>query len=379
MAQKKSSTGFSLKDHLFNRDSVKLLATLLENGVPGFASDAFVRQVLDPFNKLELKERIVHIASVLEKHLDADFRIAAKQISAALPPPLDPKKTDDDFGDFIIAPLGEYVVRNGLTKRNLKISLRTLREITKRFSMEFAIRKFIVAFPLETLGELQKWADDKNYHVRRLVSEGTRPSLPWSGKISIDRSVAISFLDQLHADQTRYVTRSVCNHLNDISKTDEKLVVDTLKRWKKQKQQESEELKWMCKHALRTLVKRGDKGALTFLGYRSNPKVEVVDFKILPSSISPGETIEFSFDLLADRKESLIVDYVVEFVKANGSLGPKVHKLKTLEVSKGESVTILKRHRFLANATTYTLYPGTHYLTIQINGESFGRIGFEIT
>jgi hypothetical protein len=83
--------------------------------------------------KLELKARIVHIASTLENHLADDYRTAAKQITAALPPPLDPAQTDNDFGDFIFAPLGEFVVRNGLAKQHLKLSLTTLKAITQRF------------------------------------------------------------------------------------------------------------------------------------------------------------------------------------------------------------------------------------------------------
>ncbi len=68
--------------------------------------------------ELELKERIVHIAETLEHYLTADFKVAAKQITAALPAPLDPSKSDDDFGDFIFAPLGEFVVRNGMAKNH---------------------------------------------------------------------------------------------------------------------------------------------------------------------------------------------------------------------------------------------------------------------
>lgn len=378
MANGQSKSGFSLKDALFNRDRIEYLADLFHSTDSEFDRPAFVRETMSKFPELELKARISHIAVVLEEHLHADFKVAAKQITDTLPPPLDPSKSDDDFGDFIFAPLGEYVVRNGLSKQHLKRSLRTLKAITQRFSMEDAIRWFINAFPAETMDELSRWSTDPNYHVRRLVSEGTRPLLPWSKRIDIDQTDAIPLLDTLHADSTRYVTRSVANHLNDISKASPKLVLDALKRWKKSGQQSEVELRWMSKHALRTLVKQGNSQALSFRGFRANPKIEISHFVIHSQEIKPGDAVEFSFTVTASSSESLMIDYVIDFVKANGSRTPKVHKLKQISLSKRESQVIKKKHVLRANATTYTLYPGTHQLTLQINGKSFSTGTFEL-
>ena len=378
MGSEQKGTGFSLKDELFNQDRVQYLAGLFQAADATFDASGFTRATLKQLTKLELKQRIVHIASVLETHLADDYPTAAKQMVAALPPPLDPSKTDDDFGDFIFAPLGEFVVRNGLAKKHLKLSLKTLKEITQRFSMEDSIRAFIKTHPDETLEALQQWSTDTNYHVRRLVSEGTRPLLPWSGRLSIDVTRPLPFLDTLHADPTRCVTRSVSNHLNDIAKTQPKVVLETLRRWKKIGRQDPNELHWMCKHSLRTLVKQGDAKALRFLGYRPDPRIEIAKFKLTPGKLSPGEAIEFNFTISALRDESLMVDYVIDFVKANGKLKPKVHKLKQVEVRKGETVAIKKRHVLRANATTFTLYPGKHNVTLQINGKSFGTQSFQL-
>jgi 3-methyladenine DNA glycosylase AlkC len=295
-----------------------------------------------------------------------------------LPQRLDPTGTDDDFGDFIFAPLDEFEVRNGLSKKHARISLKTLKEITQRFSMEDAIRTFINRYPDETLAELALWSIDSNYHVRRLVSEGTRPLLPWSGRISIDVTTPLPFLDTLHADPTRYVTRSVANHLNDIARKKPEIVLETLHRWKQLGKQRPAELQWMTKHALRTLVKRGHPQALQLLGFNAIPKISVTNFRIATPQIRPGDAVEFSFSVNAKSSESLVIDYAIEFVKANGTLSPKVHKLKQLSLQKSESATVSKRHVLRANATTYTLYPGTHYVTLQINGRSFGRLSFEL-
>ncbi len=375
---KKSSTGFSLKDHLFNRQRVEYLASLFSAADPSFDTAGFVADTLQGFKALELKQRIAKIASTLEQYLDQDFRKAAKQIVAALPSPLDPTRSDDDFGDFIFAPLGEYVVRCGSQPAHLQLSLQTLKQLTMRFSMEDAIRFFIKSHPEQTLAQLNKWANDKNYHVRRLVSEGTRPLLPWSGRISLATEISLGLLDTLHADPTRYVTRSVANHLNDIAKSDPELVLSALQRWQGLGKQRDEELQWMTRHALRTLVKQGDSRALQLLGFHPRPAIDVSQFALTRQEIRPGEAIEFSFDLTARRRESLVIDYVIDFVKANGKYAPKVFKIKQVEIAASQQLHIRKRHPFRANATTFSLYPGTHHLTLQINGQAHGMLAFEL-
>lgn len=378
MSETTTGSGFSLKDQLFNRERISYLSGLFQEADASFDGKAFTRQCMRGLQDLELKQRIVHIASVLEKHLSDDFSTAAKQIREALPPPLDPKRTDDDFGDFIFAPLGEFVVRNGLDRKQLRHSLRTLKQLTMRFSMEDAIRAFIDAHPDATLAELTQWSTDPNYHVRRLVSEGTRPKLPWSRRLTIDVTTPIPLLETLHTDPTRYVTRSVANHLNDISKSHPELVLKLLREWKKAKRQTTKELDWISRHALRTLIKQGHAPALKFLGYRDNPKIEVADFELKTSELKPGDSLELSFSVQAERSEELMIDYVIDFVKANGTTAPKVHKLKRLSLSKGETAALNKRHRLHANATTYKLYPGRHAVTLQINGKPFGTLPFEL-
>ena len=324
---------------------------------------------------LELKARMNLISEVLENYLPRRFPLAAGRILAALPPPLDPTKTDDDFGWFVLGALGEYVVRNGLN--DLPVALPLLREITKRSSMEFALRHFLNAAQDETMTALKDWVQDDHYHVRRLVSEGTRPTLPWGLKTGLKVTDPVPFLDLLHADSTRFVTRSVANHLNDISKKDPALVVQTLERWHRIGLQHKKELDWMTRHALRTLVKTGDKGALALLGYHDQPDIRVSGFNI-SSSVRIANTGEFSFDITADSDENLLIDYVMHFVKANGSTAPKVFKLKKLVLKKGQTVTVQKTHRFLKGATTFTHYVGAHRIVLQINGQNFGEADFDM-
>ena len=51
--------------------------------------------------------------------------------------------------------------------------------VRRRFTAEYSIRTFLDAHTQRTLAQLREWASDPDMHVRRLVSEGTRPRLPW--------------------------------------------------------------------------------------------------------------------------------------------------------------------------------------------------------
>ncbi|MEY8839420.1 hypothetical protein AB9K41_10370, partial [Cribrihabitans sp. XS_ASV171] len=121
--------------------------------------------------------------------------------------------------------------------------------------------------------------DHSHYHVRRLVSEGTRPRLPWGQGVSLAITDPLPLLDRLHADPTRYVTRSVANHLNDIARTDPHTVLDRLARWREEGRQRPEERDWIERHALRGLVKAGHEGALAHLGFDPDARI-AVDFAL---------------------------------------------------------------------------------------------------
>ncbi len=369
---------FSLKDHLFNKESVSYLADLFLVAEASFNKNKFVDEVMEKFPELELKARIGWIAEVLVQHVPTEQAAAMKLLVKALPAPLDQTKTDDDFGRFIFAPLGEYIVRHGCAKKYLKQSLATLREITMRFSMEDAMRTFLNNFPTETLAAYDVWVKGKNYHVRRLVSESTRPSLPWSQKIGIDYHVPVKYLDILHGDKTRYVTRSVANHLNDISKKDGELVVSTLTRWHTQKTQNPLELDWLTRHALRTLVKKGDTKALVLLGYTTHTAPVVSNFRV-PKKVKKGARIQFSFDITSAISQNLLIDYVIDFVKQNGGTKPKVFKIKKMTATADTIISIQKQHHLKADATTFKLNTGTHTLTIQINGQKLANAQFEVS
>jgi 3-methyladenine DNA glycosylase AlkC len=369
---------FSLKDELFNPQKVNQIATEIKNVYQAFDQESFEKETVNAFENLELKERIAHIRDMLAKYLPNDYQEATTIILKALPPELDPNKTDDDFGEFIYAPYGDFVATFGCTEEHLEFSLNALREITKRFSVEYAIRDFINAFPEETFAVLQECSLSDNYHERRIASEGTRPKLPWAKKLTTQYDKSIKLLDNLYSDSTRYVTRSVANHLNDIAKIDADLVIETLKSWKASKKQNEKEMDFIINHALRTLIKDGNPEALELLGYSPNPQITVNNFQLTDIEVQVGEYLEFSFEIEAKKDEALIVDYIIYFQTKAGKLSPKVHKIKKLDLTQGEKVTISKEHLFKANMTTRKLYSGEHRLVLQINGNNYCDLAFNL-
>ena len=373
----KAETSFSLKDDLFNQDTVAQLASRLAAAEPGFRRAAFSREVLQRFPELALKERIQWIVRTLEKHLAAPYPKALKVLERTLPEPLDPTRSDDDFGQYIWIVPSEYAARHGCTAQHLQRSLEFLREATKRFSAENAIRPFLREYPDETLSFVRDCAEDDNYHVRRLASEGIRPLLPWAERVALPSTDIVAVLTTLHADSTRYVTRSVANTLNDISKSDPDLVIDTLAHWRQLGRQQPAELDWMTRHALRTLTKRDNPRALELLGYPARPGITIKALNV-PTRVQVGTALEMNLELLSKSQQNLLISLRLHFLKANGQHAPKVFALKKAPFQRGEVVRMSKTLSFKP-MTTRVLYPGQHLLDVVINGKTFASAEFELT
>ena len=365
-----------LKDILFNKTKVEQIAKEIHRVHPSFKMNEFVLAVMNKFPELELKARISWIVACLKTYLPDDYKKAVGILVKALPAPNNPDLSDNDFGDFIYAPYAEYVAKNGCTRKYLQFSLNSLYEITQRFSAEDAIRYFINAFPLQTLKVLLVWSKDPHYHVRRLCSEGTRPKLPWSQKINITITDPLPILDNLFSDNTRFVTRSVANHINDISKIDPALALKTIARWQKSGKQRPGEMDYIIRHSLRTLVKQGDPTAMKFLGFRAEPKVSLSKFYV-PKQVRMNTPLEFYFTIQPHEDVNVVVDYILYFRNKSGKLNSKkVFKLTKLALTRNRSVLVSKRHMLRGIMTTRTLYPGTHEIEIQINGSRLAKKSF---
>ncbi len=266
------------------------------------------------------------------------------------------------------------MARYGCSAAALAGSLDFLREATMRFTAESAIRPFLQQFPEATLEFVHRCAADDNYHVRRLASEGIRPYLPWATRVVLPAADILAVLDKLHADTTRYVTRSVANNLNDLSRIAPAAVLAALERWQREALQEPVELDWMVRHALRTLLKNDDDAALAMVGYPADPEFKLRDLDV-SDSVRVGESLSWRGTLVSGRAQKLKIALKVGFLKANGRHSAKVFKVKDVQTEAGEKLSLEKKVA-LRPMTTRVLYPGEHYVEVVVNGVTRGRRAF---
>lgn len=372
----KAEKSFSLADRLFNKSSVARLSANLAAAHRGFDRQKYEKSVLGRFPGLELKARIACLVDELDNHLPDDFNEALEALEAALPEPLDPNKTDDDFGEFIWAVPGEYVARHGCREDRLERSLAFLREATMRFTAEGPVRPFLQTFPARTMAFIHECAAHGNYHVRRLASEGIRPYLPWAPRVILPPEEVAEVLTRLHGDPTRYVTRSVANNLNDLSRNHPGLVMKTLESWRKKKRQDPAELAWMTRHALRTLVKADHARALEMLGYLPNPRFSVSGVNV-SSQVRVGGQLEWRGVLMSKADQNLKIALRLHFLKANGTHSAKVFTIRDARLKKGEKIEIKKALAFKPVATR-ALYPGVHHVELLVNGVTRAKKPFEL-
>ena len=341
-----------------------------------FAAEDFIRESLDGYKKLDLMPRGWRIAEAMRTFLPQDYSRAAEIIIASLGAKLE-KTENNGMAPFLYMPHVFFVAKYGLD--HFDISMRAQYELTQRFSAEFSIRPYLERYQDDTLAQLRKWSKDPNEHVRRLVSEGTRPRLPWAPRLrefQKNPRPVLELLDGLKDDPSLYVRRSVANNLNDIGKDHPELLFATARQWMKDAPKERE---WLVRHALRSAVKRGESGALDVLGFGKKAKVKIGKMKISPQCAKIGSSVTIAFDVKnADSKpQDILIDLGVHYMKSNGKANMKVFKLKKIRLSPQESVTLNKTIS-LKNRTTRRHYPGTHEIEAILNGHSKPLGSFEV-
>ncbi len=367
--------------NLFNVKIITLMGDILSRNSVAFDRGKFIAAATRDLETLELKERSARIKHALERTLPSDYSQACELMLSSLHPEDNVDLTDTSIEPrgirgWAVMPMAEYVAEHGL--EDFDDSLDILKEFTKRFTSEFAVRHFFLADTARTLKHVRGWAADENYHVRRLASEGSRPRLPWGLRLPEfvkDPAPLLPILEMLKDDPEDYVRRSVANNLNDIAKDHPDLVADVAGRWLADAGQDRRRL---VKHACRTLIKQGHEPTLEALGY-SRPAVDVEPVDLKTPIVTLGESLEFGLALRSgsNRTQPLIIDFVVHHRKANGELSPKVFKWKVTELPANASMTLTKSHP-IKPITTRVYYPGRHELEIKINGVGFGKTSFEL-
>jgi 3-methyladenine DNA glycosylase AlkC len=355
---------------------VNQFAESIAENYPEFDRNNFTWEINNALPGLQFGERSEIITQKLHQYLPPDFPEAVSILINSLGPEIEEDELTGMDG-FIIMPQCRFVSRYGLDYFDL--SMNALYEMTKRFSAEGDLRYFIDKYPDKTLTLLSKWAKDPNCHVRRLVSEGTRPRLPLAGRIPAfqkDPRPVLNLLEKLKFDSVRYVQRSVANNLNDISKDNPDAVIDRLTEWEKNDQPG---IQWIIKHALRTLIKQGDTKALALLGYSSEVNISLHTFNLESKEIRLGDYLKFNAELSChdSEKQHLMIDYAIYFMKANGKQSKKVFKLSQKIATAGERIHIQKKHS-LKPISTRKYYPGEHRVELIINGRKMVESEFSL-
>ena len=309
-----------------------------------------------------------HITTVLQDLIPGGYRAQLEILLAAA------SHASEGFPALVYS---DFVQTYGTD--DWEASVPALATFTKLASAEFAIRPFIASDPDRTLAQMLQWTADPDPAVRRLATEGSRPRLPWGMRLHLlvaDPAPILPILERLYRDPDESVRRSVANNLNDISRDHPQLVVDLLRRWDPQPGTDTYRL---ARHALRTLLKRGDPGALAVLGFKAGLSVELQELKLDPPVPVIGGSARLTFTITSTLSEiqPVMVDYAVHYVKADGSTSPKVFRLGSLEMQPGVPVTYSRMLSF-RQMTTRVHRPGAHRIEVLANGATAGSMEFEL-
>jgi 3-methyladenine DNA glycosylase AlkC len=354
----------SYTERFFTKRSLDSLMSALSTHYPQLDAERFNELIHDStWEALAIKGRMRHVTECMHKVLPDSFEEAVDILLRAAP----------EISGWEGMTLPDYVEVYG--QGSWDKAMAALTEFTRYSSSEFAIRPFLISEPERTAEFLERLADDENEDVRRFASEGCRPRHPWAMALPLfkrDPSLILPILEKLKSDESEYVRRSVANNLNDISKDNPDIVLAIAERWIGQ----SPNTDWLVKHACRTLLKAGNRRALTVFGYGSAENMRVADFQLDKETITLGEKLAFTFslDLTTAEEAKVRLEYGIYYMKANGTHSRKVWKISEKAYQPG-SHTISKTHKFI-DRTTRKHYQGTHCISIIVNGEEKAKREF---
>ncbi|HFL2527062.1 TPA: DNA alkylation repair protein [Clostridioides difficile] len=354
-----------LLKNMYNRESLYEVAVAIQSVYNSFKVDEFIKSTMDEtWNNLELKARCRKISMSLGMYLPEDYNEALSILEKSV--------TGFYFAFFF----PDFVEVYGQDDINWDLSISALERNTEYWSSEFAVRAFIIKDEERMMAQMRKWSKHKSEHVRRLASEGCRPQLPWGQAISKfkkDPTPVLPILEQLKTDTSTYVQKSVANNLNDISKTHPDLVISIAKDW----YGKNKSTNWIVKHGCRTLLKKGNRDVLALFGYDDTTSINIQDFTLETTSISIGEDLTFSFNILAKKATKTRLEYGIDYMKSNGKRNRKIFKISEVSLKENEKKSYMKKHSF-ADVSVRRHYPGIHSITIIINGVEKGKLDFEL-
>lgn len=361
--------------NLLNPDRVRAIARDFKRAWRAFPDARFIADATRGLEALELKARAQHIADALAAVLPDDPTRAMRLAIASLGPP---HTSTESFGNdvFHYMPLATWL--HDVGPRDVETALEANYELTRRFTAEFSIRPLLIHAQARTLRALKTWTKDSDPHVRRLVSEGSRPRLPWAERlpaVQADPSLTLPLLEALKDDDSEYVRRSVANHLNDIAKDHPRVVLETATRWI---DGASAARRRLVEHGLRTLVKAGDAKALSLLG--ATGEALEVSGVVRPKRIAVGEaiTVEATVRNRGRALTHVVVEAVVHFKRPSGRPSTKRFRISRFDLEPGAEQTVARRFT-MAHRSIRTLHAGRHPVDVQANGRVAKAGSFDLT
>lgn len=352
---------------IFDRRRLGHIAMEMADISPAFDSERFLAAATENLDALGIMQRLRQTAVSLHGALTHDFGKAIEALYELAP------RINHGFASIV---LPEFVALYG--KSHFDLSMEALKFFTRFGSSEFAVRHFLADDFDRTLGVMHSWASDESEHVRRLASEGSRPRLPWSFQLKpliADPAPTAAILEALKADPSLYVRKSVANHLNDISKDNPDLLIERLTGW----DLADKHTAWIVRHALRTMIKKGDPRALGLIGTTGKPEVHIEVFSVTPAAMALGGRMALAASIASasDKTQQLVVDYAIHYVKKNGDPSRKVFKLKEITLLRGGRAE-LSISQAIRDFTTRKHYPGHHRVELVVNGETLAQGGFDL-
>ncbi|MFI8567986.1 DNA alkylation repair protein [Rhodococcus sp. NPDC078407] len=357
-------------DELLGSEPAHTLFRTIRAAAPS-ADLSLLEASIDQLGPLALRARADLLRDALLAGLPGDYSTFARTIRRAAEDPV--------FEGWLIWPVTGAIATKAVEEQNSHAfddGMFLLAELTGRLTSEFAIRTFLRADLDRSLAIALDWTRSSDTHVRRLASEGTRPYLPWSVRVPgilEQPGVTVPILDALYTDDNDYVRRSVANHLNDFSRDVPNLVVATAARWLEHPNSNTDQL---VRHALRTVIKKGNTDALALLGF-APAELDVTGPVLDRAELQIGGSLEFTASIrnVGVEPAKIAIDYVVHHTKANGGMTGKTFKLTTKTIAPGTSIDVRRQHSFRP-LTTRRYYPGPHAIELQINGVSHGLAEF---
>ncbi len=329
-----------------------------------FPCEQFVSSVLAyPWDELSLRARMHRIAEVLGKYLPKHYEDALAVLFSI----------DEDCNGFPYLFLPDFVTTYGLSEEHWDLSMKALEHFTQHSSSEFAIRPFILREPARVMNYMLQCSLHPNEHVRRFSSEGCRPRLPWSMDLPFfkkDPSPVLEVLENLKADPSLYVRKSVANNLNDIAKDNPELVLKTVKHWIGT----SLDTDWILRQGCRTLIRKADPDALALFGYTKSteekPLIKNAVLTVEPNQLHIGDScnLHYSLDIDWETQAHIRLEYGIDFIKSNGKSSRKLFFLSDKTVAEKAHLSGTRIHSF-AELTTRRHYPGMHRIVLLINGQ----------